>query len=853
MLVGRNSECALLNQLLAQARVGQSGTLALVGEPGIGKTALLDYAVGCAEGMSVLRARGVESEAVVPFAGLLELVRPVLSYLDRLPGPQADALATALALQPGEAHGRFAVGAATLSLVAAVAEDGPVVVVLDDAHWLDGSSAQALLFAMRRLVADPIAVLLAVRGGEPSLLDGSDIAELPLVGLDRAATRELLAIDAKEVIVTGVADRLHALTGGNPLALLEIGVDVPGRSGGQLREVIPVTTRTARSFLDRSRSLPERTRQMLVLTAASDELELAMLSKVAEQLGLGTDDLVAAERAGLVVLDAGSVRFRHPLVRSTIYSDADPAWRRRAHRALAALSDTDTDQRAWHLTASTIGPDEQASSELEKAAGRARLRYAYAEAAAAFERSARLNADVSRRGELLFHAADTAWLAGLSEWSSDLAEEIVAQRPDAALAARVGLLRGHLAMRKGPVMVGHALLVEAAAAAAAAGEPDEAVAMLAEGANACFYAGNGAALARTATRASQLVPDHPSPRTLFLADMVSGMSLVIGGDGAEGTARIRRAVERLERAPDLLDDVRLLAWAVLATLWVRNAGTGSSIIDRAVATAREQVAIGTLPYLLHHLARHQATSDHWAAAGANYHEAIRLARETRQRTDLAAGLAGLAWLEARQGKEDCLAHASEARGLCAELGAGIYDIWVMAALADLELGRAAPPRRWPCSSSANGHCRRWTSSTPTSPPDQSWSRPCYASATGPVLRRQRCHSPTRPRRRVSLGPWPGRNDVAGWWRRTGPSILTSTGPSSCMRRRGIPSRALGPASSTALGCDGPGNGSGLDRRLVRPSSSSSNSVPPPGRSRPPGSWPPPARQPGGALSRRRSN
>jgi hypothetical protein len=686
MLVGRGSECALLDRVLLEASAGQSGTLALSGEPGIGKSALLQYGVEHSTGMRVLRARGIESEAVVPFAGLLELLRPVLDHLDRIPGPQADALATALALQSGDAYGRFAVGAATLSLLAAVAEDSPVLVVLDDVHWLDGSSAESLLFAIRRLVADPIAVLMAVREGEPSLLDGSDIAELRLVGLDRAAAQELLADHKEEMVRPGVVDRLHALTGGNPLALLEIGVDAAGLGGGQIAELIPVTTRTARAFLGRYRLLPERTRRMLVLTAAGGDGSLATLSRAAGRLGLEVDDLAIAERAGLVVLDVGSVRFRHPLVRSTIYSDAEPEWRREAHRVLASLFDTNADQRAWHLAAASIGPDEVASTALEQAAGRARLRYAYAEAATAFERAARLTSDASGAGELLYEAADTAWLGGHTERSSALAEEVVARRPGPALAARVGHLRGHLAMRKGPVMAGHAILVEAAEAAAATGQLELATAMLAEGANACFYAGDSAALALTAARARELLPDHPSPTTLFLVDMVSGMSLVITGDGAEGTTLIRRAVDRFEDTPELLGDVRLLAWAVLGTLWVRDAATGSANVARAVDAARQQVAIGTLPYLLHHVARHQATSDHWTAAGANYHEAVQLARETGQRTDLAAGLAGLAWLEARQGGEECVLHASEARVLCAELGAGIYDLWVMAALADFELG-----------------------------------------------------------------------------------------------------------------------------------------------------------------------
>ena len=193
MLLGRTDERLAVDRLLAQARAGHGGVLALVGEPGIGKSALLDYAAGCAAGFRVLRARGIEAESEIPFAGLGELLRPVLGALDRVPAPQAAALGAALALGPASAQDRFAIGAATLSLLSAVADEEPVALLVDDAHLLDGSSAQALLFAARRLGADPIAVVLTVREGEPSLLDGADLRSLRVAGLDRADATQLLA------------------------------------------------------------------------------------------------------------------------------------------------------------------------------------------------------------------------------------------------------------------------------------------------------------------------------------------------------------------------------------------------------------------------------------------------------------------------------------------------------------------------------------------------------------------------------------------------------------------------------------------------------------------------------------
>src|SRR5438132_660714 len=234
LLMGRDLERQALERVLDDAREGRSAVLALVGEPGIGKSALLDAAADAAAGMRVLRARGIESEAQVPFAGLLELLRPALSAVERIPQPQAAALESALALRPGSAGDRFAVGAATLSLLAAYADEQPLLVLVDDAHWLDGSTAEALLFAVRRLVADPIAVVLAAREDEPSLLDGADLPQLRLAGLDRDAAAELVGSMPAEV-----ADRLYRATAGNPLALLELVREAAGTSATPLDAPLP--------------------------------------------------------------------------------------------------------------------------------------------------------------------------------------------------------------------------------------------------------------------------------------------------------------------------------------------------------------------------------------------------------------------------------------------------------------------------------------------------------------------------------------------------------------------------------------------------------------------------------------
>jgi DNA-binding CsgD family transcriptional regulator len=688
MLLGREQERLALDRLLGEARGGRSGVLALVGEPGIGKTALLEYASGRAQGMRVLRARGIESEAEVPFAGLAELVRPALSALDRIPVPQGAALAGALALGPATARDRFAIGAATLSLLSAYADEAPLALLVDDAHLLDGSTAEALLFAARRLVADPIALVLTVREGEPSLLDGADLRVLRVAGLDRARAAELLV---RADVPADAAERLYRATGGNPLALLELASEATRLAAGPSDGPLPISTRIAAAFVRRFGRLADPTRRVLVLAAASDAVDLAVLARAASALGLDVDDLGAAEEAGLLRLEDGTIEFVHPLARSALYADAPAQERRAAHAALAsALPDRDVDRRAWHLASASVGPDREASIALAQAGARARARSAYAVAAAAFERAGRLSPSDDARGPLLFGAAEAAWLAGDARRTLLLLDEARRDATEPALTARIDHLRGEVAMRQGPVMDGYPLIV-AAAEQIAATDPELAVVMLAQAVHGCFYAGDTPAMVAAADRAVALADGLDSRRATFFAAMAHAMALVAVGEGEAGMAAARRAVDILEESDELRDDPRLLAWAALGPMWLRETGAGRGLIERAFEGARGQAAVGTLPSLLHQLARDQATTDRWAAAEAGYGEAIRLARETGQRAELGAALAGLAWLEARQGREaGCRRHAQEARTVCDELGLGLYGVWAIQALGDLELGFGRP-------------------------------------------------------------------------------------------------------------------------------------------------------------------
>jgi len=679
MLLGRDHERQRIGQMLAQARSGASAALALVGEPGIGKTALLGYAASQATGMLLLRARGIESEAQIPFGSLLELIRPALVLLDQIPPPQAAALESALALRPGSAQDRFAVGAATLSLLAAYAEQGPVAVLVDDAQWLDGSSAQALLFAFRRLMADPVAVLVAVRDGEPSLLDGADLPTLRLTGLTSDEAAALMpGLPAES------ARRLHLATAGNPLALLELAADAADVMLTPEGGPVLVPARVSGAFLHRAGQLDQAARQALVLAAASDTGDLATLDRAATGLGIDLSALAAAENAGLLTLHAGTVEFRHPLARSAVYADAPAEQRRAAHRALAAaLPDRDVDRRAWHLAAAAAGPDEAASAALAQAAARGRDRSAYVTAAAAYERAGRLTADGERRAWLLWQAAEAAWLAGLTSRAVALLDEARALASAPRTLVEIDWLAGHIAMLRGPVMRGHAILIEAAGRA----DPEQAVTMLAEAASACFYAGKSAEMLAAAERARASLPAGASVRARFLAATALGTARIFGGDAGAGTDALKEAVTLAEGSAEVRDDLRLLPWLAIVPLFLRETGTGRSLLELALQTARARAAVGVLPYALNMIARDQATSDRWAVAEATYREAIDLARESGQQSALAFGIGGLVWLQARRGREqECRTGAAEALALCRELGVALHEIWATAALGELELG-----------------------------------------------------------------------------------------------------------------------------------------------------------------------
>jgi hypothetical protein len=360
MLRGRRAEQERVDALLAAARDGISGALVVRGEPGIGKTALLEYAAQRADGMRVVRGAGIESEAELPFAGLHLLLRPAADALEALPGPQRQALAGVFGIGEAGSGDRFLIGAAVLSLLAHLAEAQPLLCLVDDAQWLDRPSAEALLFAARRVDREGVVVLFAVREHSGEFAPAG-VPELRLAGLDPDSAGALLD-DLGAALPADQRERLITETNGNPLALREL-PPLIATQGAHLG-VIPLTSRVLDAFHHQVRALPPRTRQLLLVAAADDTGDVPSLLLAAGTLGLDAADLQPAETSGLVAVTAGGLAFRHPLIRAAVYHGAPLVQRVAVHAALAEAHADDIDRRAWHMALAATGADERVAADL---------------------------------------------------------------------------------------------------------------------------------------------------------------------------------------------------------------------------------------------------------------------------------------------------------------------------------------------------------------------------------------------------------------------------------------------------------------------------------------------------------
>ena len=552
MLHGRSAETARIDELLAAATHGRSGVLVIRGEAGVGKTALLDYAAAAA-GMRVLRGTGIESEAELPFAALQLLLRPGLGRLDVLPPPQARALRGAFGLAGTPGEDRFLIGLAALSLLSELAGDGALLGLIDDAHWLDRASADALLFAARRLESEGVVLLLAAREDG---FDAPGLPELSLGRLGRDASRALLAERAPG-LPPGLADRVLAEADGNPLALLELPAALSGASGVpvaltaslELPAPLPLPRRLQQTYYRQVAALPASARTFLLVAAAEETGDLGLVRRAAHALGLPAASAGAAERSGLIVVDASAVAFRHPLVRAAVYQGATSAEREAVHAALATALDDPlagelgADRRAWHRAAATAGPDEQVAAELEQAVGRARQRLGYAAAAAALERAARLTPDQPERARRLIAAAGAALDAGRPDAATALAGQGQRLTADPGALAEIARVRAWVAMDRGAMHRVHELVV-AGAGPIAGSDPMSAASLLRLGAVAGWWAGDAKLVQDAADRMtglgqSGLIPGSGALQAM--ADLLAGRSATAVPRLAEVVATVRRS------------------------------------------------------------------------------------------------------------------------------------------------------------------------------------------------------------------------------------------------------------------------------------------------------------------------
>jgi DNA-binding CsgD family transcriptional regulator len=438
----------VLDRLVEAVRAGDSQALVVSGEPGVGKTALLEYLVERASGCHVVRATGVESEMELAYAGVHQLLAPMLDRVERLPAPQRDALRVAFGRAPGSPPDWFFVGLALLSLLSDVAEERPLICVVDDEQWFDFMSAVLLAFVSRRLEAESVGLVFAARGTRKEL---AGLPELVVEGLPNGDARALLDSVFPGPLDTRVRDRIISETRGNPLALLELprGLTPAELAGGFALPGVPLSGRIEESFRRRLGALPGEARRLLLVAAAEPVGDAAVVWRAAAQLGIGADAAGLAAEAGLIEFDT-RVRFRHPLVRSAAYLSASVRHRQAVHRALAEVTDpaSDPDRRAWHRAHATAGLDEDVAVELERSAGRARGRGGIAAAAAFFERAAMLTPEPGRRAERLLAAARAKRDLGALDAALELLVAVEAGPVDALRTAEVEHLRGQIALEQ---------------------------------------------------------------------------------------------------------------------------------------------------------------------------------------------------------------------------------------------------------------------------------------------------------------------------------------------------------------------------------------------------------------------
>jgi DNA-binding CsgD family transcriptional regulator len=688
VLINRHAERAALDSVLEAARGGRSAVLVLRGEPGVGKTTLLDYATESAAGLIIARVSGVESEMELAFAALHQLCTPMLGELDRLPDPQQAALGVALGLRSGDAPDRFLVGLAVLSLVSAVAEQQPLLCVVDDSQWLDRASSQVLAFVARRLLAEPVALLAAARepGGD---FDG--LPELPVRGLAADDARELLGSVILGPLDERVRERIIAETGGNPLALLEVPPDLTDTELGCGFRLPPeewaLSHRIEDSFLRRFEALPAPTQRLLLVAAADPTGDPVLLWRAAERLGIGPQAAAPAEATGWLTIGQ-RVTFRHPLARSAVYRGAASCDDlRAAHQALAEVTDPEADpeRRAWHRAQAVAGPDEQVADELERWAGRAQARGGPARAAAFLERSAALTPGPARRAERALAAAQATYQAGALDATLALLAAAEAGPLDELQAAQADLLRGQVALAANWGSDAPPLLVRAARRLERLDSRLARETYLDALGSAIFAAQLTPGGLQEVARAARAAPPAEPIRAADL--LLDGLALVLSEGHAAGGPTLRQALGAFRS--DGITREEELRWAWLAqqsALMMWDYQSLDVLSARHVALARETGSLASLSLAYHLRAGVHIWAGEFAEAEAMATEADSVGAAIGS-SGTAYSTVALAFYRGREAKAVALTETARKDAERRGEGTGLTFFYLMTAVLCNSLGR----------------------------------------------------------------------------------------------------------------------------------------------------------------------
>ena len=681
-LVGRKRERAVLDRLLEAARGGDGGVLVVHGEPGVGKTALLEYAIEAGEGFRVARTSGVEGEMELPFAALQQLCSSFLELAERLPQPQRDALDVAFGLNAGPPPNPFLVGLAVLGLLSEAAEDGPLLTVVDDTQWLDAGSARALTFVARRLLAEKIGLVFATRELGSAL---TRLPELRVEPLGHRDARSLLESILPAPLDERVLNRIVDETGGNPLALLELprGLTPTQLAGGfGLPANVPLSASIEESFTRRLAALPYEARRFLLVAAADPVGDPASIGRAAELLGIPEATAGVVESAGLLLFGPRIV-FHHPLFRSAAYRASGVEERREVHRALAEATDPDIDpdRRAWHQAQAAAAPDEGVAAELERSAARVQGRGGFAAAGVFLERAAALTPDPSKRAERALAAAQTNFQAGALDDARDLLSVAETGILTDLELARADLLRAQITFVATHGSDAPPLLLEAARRLSSL-DPPLARETYLDACSAALFAGRLARPGGTAPDIAQAARTAPAsgrqPRGSDL--LLDALTTLLTGSYEAAVPMLRRAAGAFGTDNSATEQMRWIWLATIASVQLWDDATWEVLSERHIRIARKTGALGDLPLALtQRIYLHLLTGE--LEAATSLVEEIQRANDTTG-SDLAQyGAVGLAALRGREVEATYLIERTRAEVMSRGEGIGLSVLdWAAAVL-----------------------------------------------------------------------------------------------------------------------------------------------------------------------------